>query len=150
MRGKVKAVCVSAQKGVKKNPVGEISLEANYGVKGDAHAQYDSIRQVSLLATESIEKIKALGLEVGPGDFAENITISGVDLPSLKVGTLLKIGEAIGEVSQIGKECHDRCNIYKTVGDCVMPREGIFIKVVRSGKVTPGDELIVLEGKEVE
>lgn len=148
MKGKVIAVCVSDKKGIKKTPVREIFLEENYGVKGDAHAEHGSVRQVSLLASESIEKIKALGLDVGAGAFAENITTSGIDLPSLKVGTLLKIGEAYGKVSQIGKECHDRCNIYKTVGDCVMPREGIFIRVIRSGKVTAGDEIIVVEEHE--
>lgn len=148
MKGKVIAVCVSDKKGIKKTPVTEIFLEENYGVKGDAHAEHGSVRQVSLLASESIDKIKALGLDVGAGAFAENITTSGIDLPNLKVGTLLKIGEAYGEVSQIGKECHDRCNIYKTVGDCVMPREGIFIKVLRSGKVSAGDEIIVVEERE--
>lgn len=101
-------------------------------------------RQVSLLAVESIEKMKALGLDVGPGDFAENITTSGINLVDLPLGTRLKIGpEAVGEVTQIGKECHSRCAIYYQAGDCVMPREGIFIRILKGGTIRAGDTIEV-------
>ena len=145
--GEVIAVCISENKGEKKTPVSEVTLKVNFGVEGDGHAEEDIKRQVSLLAEESVEKMIALGLNVGPGAFAENITTSGLDMPSLPIGTLLSVGKALLKVSQIGKVCHDRCNIYKAVGDCVMPREGIFAQVIEGGKVKPGDRIAVLEGK---
>lgn len=119
--------------------MGQGILVEDFGLKGDAHGG-PWHRQVSLLALESIEKMRAKGLDVHPGDFAENLTTEGLELVSLPIGTRLKIGEnAIGEVTQIGKECHHRCAIYYQAGDCVMPREGIFIKVIQGGPVKVGD-----------
>jgi len=112
------------------------------GLEGDAHAG-SGHRQVSLLAVESIAKMKARGLDVGPGDFAENITTSGVDLVSLPVGSRLRLGEALLEVSQIGKVCHSRCTIFEQAGDCVMPREGIFARILVGGNVRTGDPITV-------
>src|SRR5512142_996826 len=140
MTGKVISVNISAKKGVRKKPVEEAVISAEYGIVGDAHASSEWHRQVSLLALESIEKMRKMGLDVSPGDFAENITTEGIDLVSLPVGTTLAIGDGvIGEVSQIGKECHTRCAIYYQAGDCVMPKEGIFIRVLKGGPVTGGD-----------
>jgi MOSC domain-containing protein YiiM len=139
MRGKVIAVSVSDRKGQKKRPVPFATLVADHGLEGDAHAGSSGHRQVSLLAVESADKMRARGVAVGHGDFAENLTVSGIDLLSLKIGDRLRVGEALLEISQIGKECHDRCAIYQQVGDCVMPREGIFGRVVRGGRVAPGD-----------
>ncbi|MHB1127475.1 MAG: MOSC domain-containing protein [Bacillota bacterium] len=142
--GVVVAVCVSAEKGTRKKDVGCGLLVANHGLENDAHAG-PWHRQVSLLAVESIEKMRRLGLEVGPGDFAENITTQGIDLPALPVGTRLNIGpQAVGEVTQIGKECHRRCAIYDQAGDCVMPKEGIFISVLEGGTVQVGDRVEVV------
>lgn len=137
--GRIVAISVSLKKGVKKTNIFLGSLIENHGLENDAHAG-DWHRQVSLLAIESISKIREKGLEVNPGDFAENITTEGIKLWELPVGTRLKLGEnALVEVTQIGKECHDRCAIYKQVGDCVMPREGIFVKVLKGGTVGPED-----------
>lgn len=141
--GKIIAVCASEKKGTRKKNIGAAMLKIKHGLLGDAHAG-DWHRQVSLLAMESINKMKAAGLDVGPGDFAENLTTEGIDLVNLPVGTRLKIGEAIGEVTQIGKECHTRCAIYHQAGDCVMPKEGIFVAVVQEGKVSVGDSIEVL------
>lgn len=145
MVGRVVAVCTSARKGVRKKNVGEGELVVESGLAGDAHAG-PWHRQVSMLAVESIEKMRAKGLKVGPGDFAENITTEGIDLPSLPVGTRLRLGSTELEVTQIGKECHTRCAIYYQAGDCVMPREGIFVRVLAGGQVKVGDE-IVIEGR---
>ncbi len=117
-------------------------LRAEHGIEGDAHAG-PWHRQVSLLAQESIDKMVAEGLNVGPGDFAENITTSGIEVAALPIGTVLDLGEALVEVTQIGKECHARCAIYYQAGDCVMPREGIFVRVLRGGRVAPGDPVTV-------
>ena len=144
MSARVVSVNISDKKGIRKKPVAEIVLAAEYGIEGDAHASSAWHRQVSLLALESINKMKEMGLNVSPGDFAENITTEGIDLVSLAVGTRIRIGaEVVGEVSQIGKECHTRCAIYYQAGDCVMPKEGIFIRVLRGGKVKKGDKISV-------
>lgn len=140
--GTVVAVNVSAAKGERKHPVEEIRLRAGHGIENDAHAGSGN-REVSLLAQESIDKMVALGLKVGPGDFAENITTIGVDLACLPVGTVLEVGEAVLEITQIGKECHSRCAIYEQAGDCIMPREGVFAKVLEGGRVTAGDRVRV-------
>jgi len=140
MEGKIVAVCISEAKGERKRPVPWITLQRDHGVCSDAHAGAWH-RQVSLLAMESIEKMRALGLSVSPGDFAENITTSGLDLPSLPIGTRLKIGAALLEVTQIGKECHTRCAIYHQAGDCVMPKEGIFATVLHGGEIKPDDRI---------
>jgi len=143
MPAKVVAVCVSEQKGERKKPVSEVLVRENHGIVGDAHAG-DWHRQISLLALESIKKMQAKGLDVTTGDFAENITTEGIDLPSLPIGTRLVIGETLNEVTQIGKECHTRCAIYHQAGDCVMPREGIFVKVLRGGVVKVNDPIEVV------
>jgi MOSC domain-containing protein YiiM len=141
--GKIISVNVSEATGVKKSDVGECLVLEGHGLEGDAHAG-DWHRQVSLLAMESIDKMKDRGLDVRPGDFAENLTTQGIELVSLPVGTRLKVGEvALLEVSQIGKECTEPCAIYYQVGDCVMPREGIFAVVVEAGRVSVGDDIVV-------
>lgn len=143
--GKILAVNISQKKGEKKSNIDCGLFLENLGLENDAHAE-PGIRQVSLLAKESIDKIKAKGLDVHYGDFAENLTTEGIDLPSLPIGTRLKIGSKVMlEVSQIGKICHNRCNIFYSVGDCVMPREGIFAKVLHSGEIQTGD-IIELDG----
>lgn len=136
------AVCTSQKKGIKKEPVAEILLKENHGVTGDAHADCLTHRQVSLLAIESIDKMRSLGFDLSPGDFAENITTQGIDLVSLPVGTRIMAGdEVILEMTQIGKECHTACNIRRQIGDCIMPREGVFARVIRGGLVRAGDPI---------
>jgi MOSC domain-containing protein YiiM len=140
MEGKIVSINISDKKGIRKNPVAEAMISENFGIKGDAHASSKWHRQVSLLAIESVKKMQDMGLDVKAGDFAENITTEGIKLQSLPIGTRLRLGkDVIGEVSQIGKECHTRCAIYDQAGDCVMPKEGIFIKVLRGGNIKVGD-----------
>lgn len=142
--GRIVAVCTSDKKGMRKKNVGEGVLQTDFGLVGDAHGG-PWHRQVSLLALESIQKMRDLGLDVNPGDFAENITTEGIDLLALPLGTRIALGaEAEGEVTQIGKECHTRCAIYYQAGDCVMPKEGIFIKVIKGGAVKLGDQVTVI------
>ena len=141
----VVAVCTSPGKGTPKTPVPEALFIEGLGLQGDAHAGF-AHRQVSLLALESIEKMKEKGLSAVPGDFAENLTVQGLVLYELPVGTELRVGSSvILKISQIGKECHRKCGVYYRVGDCVMPREGVFAVVLRGGTVRPGDEIILLE-----
>ncbi len=144
MKGKVVAVCLSKRKGERKTPVDCVHVLPNHGIDGDAHAG-NWHRQISLLALESIEKMQRMGLSVHEGDFAENITTSGIELPGLPIGTRLTVGETVLEVTQIGKECHTRCAIYYQAGDCVMPREGIFARVLQGGRIEPGDAVEVGE-----
>jgi MOSC domain-containing protein YiiM len=143
MFAEVIAVCISVNKGERKTPVASVELQEEHGIVGDAHAG-DWHRQVSLLAQESIEKMQRMGLDVDCGDFAENITTKGIDLPSLPIGTRLTVGDVLIEVTQIGKECHTRCAIYNQAGDCVMPKEGIFARVLRGGVIKPGDDIKVI------
>jgi len=144
-RGKVLAVNISDEKGTKKTNVQKCSLLKHFGLKGDAHAG-PWHRQVSLLANESIEKMRTMGLNVSYGDFAENITTEGIDLVQLPIGTTIRIGNSvILRVTQIGKECHERCAIYYQAGDCVMPKEGIFAEVMSEGKVKVGDEIMIVD-----
>jgi MOSC domain-containing protein YiiM len=139
--GKVIAVCTSLNKGERKKNVGQCLLLKECGLEGDAHAG-DWHRQVSLLAQESIDKMRAAGLDVGPGDFAENLTTSGLELFTLPIGSLLRLQSGAElEVTQIGKECHTRCSIYYQAGDCVMPKEGIFARVLVEGLVSCDDRL---------
>ena len=141
---KITAVCKSKRKGTKKQIVGEGIFKEEYGLVGDAHAAKDTHRQVSLLAIESIAKMHDLGLDLGPGDFAENLTTEGIELVSLPIGTKLSVGEGIIlEVTQIGKECHTKCAIYHQVGKCIMPEEGVFVRVIRGGLVRAGDPIEV-------
>ncbi|MEW6358318.1 MAG: MOSC domain-containing protein [Planctomycetota bacterium] len=133
------AVCISDKKGTQKRPVAECRLRKGHGCEGDAHAG-PWHRQVSLLADESADVMRRKGADIHPGDFGENILTKGIELKTLPIGTLLRLGrDALLKVTQIGKECHDRCAIYYKVGDCVMPREGIFAEVVQGGVVKPGD-----------
>ena len=142
-KGKVLAVNISEDKGTKKTNIQSCALLKDFGLKGDAHAG-PWHRQVSLLANESIEKMRAMGLKVGYGDFAENITTEGIDLVHLPIGTEIRVGDSVLlRVTQIGKECHQRCAIYYQAGDCVMPKEGIFAEVLQEGKVRVGDEIII-------
>lgn len=140
--GKVLAVNIGEKVGRKKINEGRGYLLLNCGLKGDAHA--GTGRQVSLLAEESIKKIREKGLNVGFGDFAENITTEGIDLPALPIGTKIRIGKSLLRITQIGKECHDRCHIFYTVGDCVMPREGVFAEVLLEGEISSGDEIEIV------
>ena len=138
------AVCKSDKKGTKKQDVKEGLLKAEFGLVDDAHADCCTHRQVSLLAMESIDKMRALGLDVNPGDFAENLTTEGIDLISLPVGTRMSAGkQVILEVTQIGKECHAGCAIFQQVGKCIMPEEGVFARVIRGGPVRAGDQIKV-------
>jgi MOSC domain-containing protein YiiM len=140
--GKIIAVCTSEKKGTVKKPMNEVTIEEGYGVSGDAHADCQTHRQVSLLAMESIAKMRNKGLELDCGDFAENITTEGIDLVSMPVGTRLLAGdEVVLEMSQIGKECHADCAIRQQIGDCIMPREGIFARVIHGGTLKPGDTI---------
>ena len=140
--GSVVAVCISERKGVCKKEVPQITLRRDHGIVGDAHAG-NWHRQISLLADESIETMRQLGLTLRPGAFAENIVTQGVELKTLPVGTRLRVGAALLEVTQIGKECHNDCAIKKATGKCVMPTEGIFAIVVEEGTVRPGDPITV-------
>ena len=142
----VVAVNISERKGIRKHEVPYIELLPHHGIVGDAHAG-DWHRQVSLLAEESIDTMRALGLSLTAGAFAENINTIGISLKTLPVGTLLQIGAAVLRVTQIGKECHSDCAIKQAVGKCVMPTEGIFAVVVREGTVRAGDEIEILEGE---
>jgi MOSC domain-containing protein YiiM len=155
MTGMVVSVNISEKKGERKTPVHEAVINENFGIVGDAHSSSSWHRQVSLLAMESIEKMRGLGLDVNPGDFAENITTKGLDLTALPLGSKIGIGSGVvGEVSQIGKECHTRCAIFYQAGDCVMPKEGIFIRILRGGRIVEGDAIEVsmpdLENNRVE
>jgi MOSC domain-containing protein YiiM len=138
------SINVSDKKGTRKRPVMEAVINEDFGIVGDAHGGAWH-RQISLLGIESIEKMRQKGLQVNPGDFAENITTEGIDLLSLPIGTKLKIGPVLAEVTQIGKECHTRCAIYRQAGDCVMPKEGIFVRVLKGGKIKTGDLIEIAE-----
>ena len=138
------AVCISEKKGTVKHPVPHIDVRVHHGIVGDAHAG-DWHRQISLLADESVDTMRALGLTLSPGAFAENILTRGIELKTLPIGTRLRVGEALLEVTQIGKECHNDCEIKKTTGKCVMPTEGIFAVVLEEGRIQSGDT-ITIEG----
>lgn len=144
--GNVKAISISTKKGIPKTNVQSAILLDNWGIEGDVHAG-EWHRQISLLSDESIDKIRTAGLpDVNAGDFAENITTENIELMSLPVGSKLKLGKnIILEVTQIGKECHTKCAIYQTVGDCVMPREGIFAKVIQGGNLSVDDIIEFME-----
>jgi MOSC domain-containing protein YiiM len=144
MSATIVATCISKDKGERKTPVDKVELQQEHGIIGDAHAG-DWHRQISLLAKESIAKMQAMGLDVDSGDFAENLTTEGIDLVNLPIGTRLKVGDTLLEVTQIGKECHNRCAIYHQAGDCVMPKEGIFARVIEGGTIKPGDQIQRLE-----
>jgi cyclic pyranopterin phosphate synthase len=145
MRGRIKAISVSENKGTQKVNVPEAELRVDCGIVGDAHAGKWH-RQVSLLAIESIEKMIAMGADVSPGNFAENITTEGIDLLALSLGGKLRLGESVElEITQFGKKCHSHCEIFQQVGDCIMPREGIFAKVIEPGRISVGDSIEVVD-----
>jgi len=140
MSAQITAVCISENKGERKTPVDQVTLVEDHGIKDDAHAG-PWHRQISLLAKESIDKMRAMGLDVDNGDFAENLTTEGIVLVDLPIGSQLRINDCLLEITQIGKECHTRCAIYHQAGDCVMPKEGIFAKVLQGGVISPGDQI---------
>jgi len=143
---KIISVCTSECKGTRKSPVYSGVFETGVGLVGDAHSAGDSIREVSLLAIESINKMNNQEFHFNPGDFAENLTTSGINLVSLPIGTRLQVGrDVILEVTQIGKKCHTQCAIFKEVGKCVMPKEGVFARVLKGGTVRAEDTLSILQ-----
>ncbi len=144
VKAEVLAVCISEKKGTEKKEIDKAVLKPDWGIEGDAHAGKWH-RQVSLLAFEKIDDFRKKGAEVDFGAFGENIIVAGVDLKGLPVGTVLEIGDAILKVTQIGKECHSHCNIYHKMGDCIMPREGIFAEVLKGGCIQKGDKINVIE-----
>lgn len=141
---KITSVNISKERGRTKHPVKSIRLVADHGIFGDAHAD-GGIRQVSLLGEESIQKIKSKAPDIHFGAFAENIDTTGITLYTLPVGTLLRVGTALCRVTQIGKQCHHGCAIREITGDCVMPREGIFVAVIKDGRAAPGDEIVIID-----
>jgi MOSC domain-containing protein YiiM len=144
-KGAIKAISISKERGTKKYNVPTAELKAGFGIAGDAHAG-DWHRQVSLLGEESIDKMRAKGTVLSEGDFAENITTEGIDLQSLTIGSKLRLGpEAEVEITQFGKKCHGGCTIFQQVGDCIMPREGVFAKVTKPGQVKTGDTIEILQ-----
>jgi len=144
-KGRVRAISISKQKGMSKTNVPEADLEAGLGIVGDAHAD-GGHRQVSLLAAEEIEQLRDKGASVSPGEFAENITTQDLDLRALKVGSRLRIGDGAElVVTQLGKHCHGRCAIFAKLGDCIMPRDGIFARVTASGRIRVGDIIEVAD-----
>lgn len=138
--GKVRAVCISAEKGTPKHNVGKAEFVISHGLKGDAHAG-DWHRQVSLLSYQKIADFRAKGADVDDGAFGENLVVEDIDFKSLPIGTILRSGDVTLEMTQIGKECHSHCAIFKRMGDCIMPREGVFAKVIRGGIIKIGDML---------
>lgn len=138
--GKIIAVCTSPEKGMIKHDVREGLLLEELGIEGDAHAGFMH-RQVSLIAVEDIRTMMEKLPDLVPGSFAENLTTEGFDLSALKVGDRLKVGETILEVSQIGKECHTKCEVFRKTGDCIMPKKGIFTRVIKGGIVKTGDPI---------
>lgn len=144
--GKILAICISKQRGVQKKPINEAKVIADWGIEHDAHGG-DWHRQVSLLSADKIEDFRKNGVRVGYGAFGENLVVSGLDFAKLSVGTLVRAGEVLLEMTQIGKECHAHCAVYHQVGDCIMPREGVFAKVLTGGVLHPGDELVIEERK---
>ncbi|GHV93994.1 molybdenum cofactor sulfurase [Spirochaetia bacterium] len=140
--GIVLAVCISSAKGTAKRDVGEAELVARHGLNGDAHAG-DWHRQVSLLSLQKIDAFRARGAKVDYGAFGENLVVDGIDFASLPVGTILRCGDVVLEMTQIGKECHSHCTIFRIMGDCIMPREGVFARVIQGGTIKTGDEIHV-------
>ena len=146
---KVIAVCISEKKGTVKENVGKGVFQENLGFVGDAHADCATHRQVSMLDISSINKMRDMGLNVNPGDFAENLTTEGIELIALPVGQRIKVGkEVLLEITQIGKECHAGCAIFKQVGKCIMPKEGVFARVIRGGEIKTDDEIDIVLNSE--
>ena len=147
-KGRIKAISISKNRGTQKYNVPAAELKAGFGIEGDAHAG-NWHRQISLLAEKSIAKMRAKGASVSEGDFAENITTEGIDLLSLTIGSKLRLGAmAEVEITQFGKQCHSGCAIFQQIGDCIMPREGVFAKVTKPGRIQPGDTIEVLKSND--
>ncbi len=142
--GNVIAVCISEQKGTQKKNVGTARVLEDWGIEHDAHAGKWH-RQVSLLSLERIEEFRARGAQVDYGAFGENLVVSGYDFKTLPIGTKFRCNDVLLELTQVGKECHSHCEIYKVMGDCIMPREGVFTRVLRGGTVSVGDTLEIVE-----
>lgn len=142
--GVVRAVCTSEIKGIQKSEASYVDLRPDWGIEDDAHGGKWH-RQVSLLGYEQIESFKARGAQVGNGSFGENIIVEGFDLKNLPIGTRFKSGDVVLELTQIGKQCHAHCAIYHQIGDCIMPREGVFCKVLEGGRIEPGDVIEIME-----
>lgn len=142
--GKVLAVCISEKKGTRKHTIEKGEFLENFGIKGDAHAGKWH-RQVSLLSWEKIEEFNQRGAQVEDGDFGENLIVQGYDLRKIPVGTRFVCNEVVLEITQIGKECHQGCQIFQRMGDCIMPREGVFARVLHGGTICPGDEINIVE-----
>ena len=140
----IEALCISTHRGTQKEQVAAATFVPDWGIEGDAHAGHWH-RQVSLLASEQIEAFRARGADVGPGAFGENMVVRGIDFARLPVGTRLQSGTVLLELTQFGKECHQHCTIYQAVGDCIMPRQGVFAKVLEGGTLHVGDELVVVQ-----
>lgn len=145
--GRIEAICISTVRGTQKQPVESAELVADWGIRGDAHAGHWH-RQVSLLSADRIDAFRARGADVQSGAFGENLVVRGFDFSALHVGTLFTSGDVLLELTQVGKECHQHCAIYQAVGDCIMPREGVFARVVRGGILRAGDELVIAERRE--
>lgn len=145
--GRIEAICISTARGTQKRPVGSAEFVTDWGIRGDAHGGHWH-RQVSLLSADRIDAFRARGAQVENGAFGENLVVRGFDFSTFPVGTLFKSGDVLLELTQIGKECHQHCAIYQAVGDCIMPREGVFARVIRGGIVRTGDELVLAERRE--
>lgn len=145
IKGRIKAISISKERGTQKINVPKAELRTNFGIIGDAHAgNWD--RQISLLSFERIDKMDTKGLDLSPGDFAENITTEGIDLGTLTIGGRLKVGDTVElEITKLGKTCHGRCQIYDRIGDCIMPRNGVFAKVTRGGSIQVGDVIEMIK-----
>ncbi len=142
--GKIESLCISENKGERKHPVESVQLRAEHGIEGDGHAG-DWHRQVSLLSAEDIETLRRKLPDIKPGDFAENVIVSGINLLEFGIGTRFRLGDTVLSITQIGKECHTPCKIYYQTGDCIMPRLGLFARVETGGEVRPGDPVEALE-----
>jgi len=147
--GIVKAICISEKRGIQKTPVQSAKFVENWGIENDAHAG-NWHRQVSLLSADKIEDFRKRGADINYGAFGENLIVDGFDFRALPVGTLLRCGSVLLEMTQIGKECHNHCVIYKTMGDCIMPREGVFARVLEGGEIKVGDEMFIESANEKE
>ena len=145
--GEIKAICISEKRGTQKKEISQAQIITDWGIEGDAHAGKWH-RQISLLSMEKIEDFKRKGAEVDFGAFGENLIVEGYDLRLLPVGTRFQIGNVVLELTQIGKECHSHCEIYKKMGDCIMPREGVFTKVIHGGSIKKGDQIHLIESME--
>lgn len=143
MRGEIKGICISEKRGTQKHEVESVRILKDWGIENDAHAGHWH-RQISLLSFDKIEEFRKRGADVALGAFGENLIVEGYDFRSLPVGTRFQCGDVLMEMTQIGKECHSHCEIFKKVGDCIMPREGVFVQVLQGGSIRKGDVLEIV------